>query len=183
MARRRLWGRRLTPETAEPDQTDPFAHAATGRAEDASPDALTSLLQAIEADALAVYREHGLPVRAGHYRRGPKSGRWTFVGARLDPEARWALALDKPPERGWRYARLEDLGLVDGRRGAAEAARLLAGCAALRNRGRDGTRPAEDLALAIRLGEEWRALRDTRALTVSARLALTAPATRRKRSP
>lgn len=173
---------------ATPDaEADPFAAAAadaTGMAPaPETADALSTLLDAIEADALALYRDHGLPTRRGHYRRGPKSGRWTFVGARLDAEARWALALDKPPERGWRYARLEDLGRLDGRAGAVDAARLLAGCAALRNRSRTDASPAEDLATAIHLGIDWRAVRDTRAMAASPRLALTAPATRRKRSP
>ncbi len=182
--RRLLPWRRIGPGPHQPETTDadPFRAATEGATRDAPADDLTRLLDTIEADALALYRDHGLPVRPGHYRRGPRSGRWTHLAADLDAEARWTLALDKPPERGWRYARLEDLGRIDGRPGPAEAARLLAGCAALRARDQGDLGAAERLALAVRLGADWQALRHGRVLTASSRLALTAPAGRRKRS-
>jgi threonine dehydrogenase-like Zn-dependent dehydrogenase len=40
-----------------------------------------------EAGALRIYAAHDLPTRPGHYRRGPRAGRWTWLGADLSPEA------------------------------------------------------------------------------------------------
>lgn len=173
--RRLLPWRRPPPAASRPDLADVDPFASRDPPAEAPADALAPLLAQIEAEALAVYRDHGLPVRPGHYRRGPRSGRWTHLGDRLDAEARWALALDKPPERGWRYARLDELGRIDGRAGPAEAARLLAGCAALKNRDDPDRTPAERLALAVRLGADWTVLRQGRARATSSRLTLTAP--------
>lgn len=165
-------GRRPPPEDA-------------GRPEAVAPppppdDALSGLLAQIEALALDIYREHGLPVRRGHYRRGPRAAHWTFLGEHLEPEARWALVLERPPERGWRYGVLEELGLHGGQRGAAIAAGLLGDCARLRRWRQEGLSAADALAAAIRLGAEWRAVREARAMASGARLALTRPAGARK---
>lgn len=136
----------------------------------------SDVLSRIEQTALAVYAAHGLPTRAGHYRRGPRARSWTFLGEQISPEARFETVLNYPPEKGWRYGTLPDLG----RAGPPEvqlAASLLTGCAHLQGRlARAGTaEPLQDLELAVRLGADWRALESGRVRGGGARLRLTAP--------
>ena len=97
-------------------------------------DAVLARLDAIEAAALAVYAHHGLPTRPGHWRRGPRAKGWTFLGARLTPEDRWAEILARPPEKGWKHAALADLGALDGRPGPRRASERLNAVARLRAR-------------------------------------------------
>lgn len=147
-------------------------------------DALGLLLDQIEALALDVYRDHGLPARRGHYRRGPRARTWTFLGERLSPEARWAMVLERPPERGWRHGALEDLGLESGDADTAAAARLLGACARLRDGGAAaGLSRSDALAAAIQLGADWREASGARANAPGARPALTRRAPRRKADP
>ena len=177
---RGLFGRRPRDAVAPPP-SHPFAEA--GRLPP-PPDALSLQLDRIEATALAVYAEHGLPTRRGHYRKGPRAARWTWVAERLSPQDRFALVLARPPEKGWRHGSLEDIGAqeVDQPR-LVEAARLLAGVARLRARLREGAM-SEDLAAALTLGGDWRALEDARTLRKASRLSLRPPAsTGRKRAP
>ena len=142
------------------------------------PDAISMLLFDIEQTALGVYAANGLPTRTGHYARGPRGRRWRFIGESLSAEARWTLVLDHPPQDGWRYGTLEDLGAHEtGKPDVRAAADLLAGCSGLRSRLRDrGPTPlAEDLEAAIRLGAEWQLLLQARAWKDTSRLKLTAP--------
>jgi hypothetical protein len=96
--------------------------------------AVLKRLAAIEAAALAAYAKHGLPTRPGHYRKGPRAKSWTWLGADLSPEERWAEVLARPPERGWRHAALADVGAMDGRPGPRRASEQLKTVARLRDR-------------------------------------------------
>ncbi|MBX9576490.1 MAG: hypothetical protein K2X07_12730 [Caulobacteraceae bacterium] len=96
--------------------------------------AVLERLAAIEAVALAAYAKHGLPTRPGHYRKGPRARSWTWLGADLSPEDRWAEVLARPPERGWRHAALADVGAMDGRPGPRRASEQLKSVARLRDR-------------------------------------------------
>lgn len=113
--------------------------------------ALERRLAAAEAAALAVYARHGLPVRPGHYRRGPRAARWTWLGESLDPGDRWARVLERPAGRGWRFGTLEAVGADDPRPEVAAAARRLADCRLIRQAVADGAAQAAAEAL-IRLG-------------------------------
>lgn len=170
---RRLLGRsRPAREPAEPHPLD-----APGAAAPFADPTLAPLLEAIEAAALAVYAAHGLPTRRGHYRRGPRSRRWTFLGEALSPEERWTLMTERPPERGWRYGRLEAIGAHEAQAELREASAVLTGCARLRERLRHGAAPAvlTELALALEIGARWRGLRDAQSRRAESRLTLTPP--------
>ena len=155
------------------DDIDPFV-----RADDASPaepDPLSLALDEIEAGALDIYVKAGLPTQAGHYRQGPDTDGWVLVAAKLTPQERFALALEHPPEQGWRFARLEDLGARSDREDLRAASRLLGDIARLRASRRE-VLTQDHLLTAMELGAAWRALRDTRAIHAS-RLNLSAPGT------
>ncbi len=133
----------------------------------------------VEALALNIYRAHGLPTQPGHYRRGPTSDNWLYLGEQVDTNMRWAMVLDMPPEQGWRYATLEDIGRFDGAPADLRAAsNLLATCRHLKSRlhGREAGNTGDDIETAIRLGADWRALTDAIALRGKSRLKLTTPA-------
>jgi len=119
---------------------------------------LDERLSGIEQAALAVYHNHGLPVQAGDYRRGPRGKRWTFIGDSLTPEERWAAIVEHPPEKGWRHARLEDIGGFETTPALVDASRLLVRCRYLRGRlyGLLPGDPAQDLLAAIDLGAAWK---------------------------
>lgn len=176
---RALFGRR--PAATVEATPDPFEAAQRLAPE---PDALSALLDRMEMAALAVYAEHGLPTRRGHYRKGPRAARWSWVAARLSPEERFALVLARPPEKGWRHGSLEDIGAHEtDKPRLVEASRLLAGVTAIRRRLREGAM-AEDIVAALTLGGDWRALNDAQTLRTASRLALRPPAsTGRKRTP
>lgn len=139
-----------------------------------APDALSSALEEIEAAALEVYAVAGLPTRPGHYRRGPRAANWSFLAADLKPEERFALTLNHPSEKGWRFARLQDLGARSEREDLRAASRLLNEIAEMRAAQR-GVLTRDHLLTAMELGGAWRALRDAQAMRTS-RLTLTAPA-------
>jgi|GEM_PF-3041064 len=133
----------------------------------------------IEASAMEVYAAHGLPTQHGHYQRAPGAGEWVWLAEELPAELRWAMVLERPPEHGWRYATLEDIGRFPG--ASAElmaAANLLSGCRHLKDRltGREPGEPGDDIQTAIRLGFQWHALKDAMAWKEKARLKLTTPA-------
>lgn len=153
--------------TGQTPPSDPFAGF---EALPAEADALDLALDEIEQGALAVYAAAGLPTRLGHYRRDPR-GDWVFLAARLSPEERFQLALGHPPEDGWRFARLQDLGLRETREDVRQAARLLNAVADLRT-ARHGPWDRGHLLIAMELGGAWRALRDAQAIRDS-RLTLT----------
>lgn len=179
---RGLFGRRRRdPAAADPPAVDPFEAAGRLAPE---PDALSVLLDRVEATALAVYAEHGLPTRRGHYRKGPRAAQWRWVCEHLTPAQRFDRVIDRPPEKGWRHGALEDLGAHEtARPRLVEASRLLKGAAALRRRLAEGAM-ADDLADALTLGSRWRRLRDSHALGAGSRLTLKPPSsTRRKTGP
>lgn len=64
----------------------------------------------LQKQALAVYEHHGLPTKPGHYIRSPGDGKWRPIPKAETPEARFAAVLRRPPDEGWRYAALADLG-------------------------------------------------------------------------
>jgi len=158
----RLTGRAAAvgTDTVDPaGAADPFVRPAEIPSEAPSP--LDQALDEIEAGALEVYARAGLPTRPGHYRRAPNQTVWDFLSADLTPEARFALALEHPPETGWRFARLQDLGARSNRPDLRAASRLLNEIADLRL-ARRGVLTEDHLLVAMELGGAWRALRDAR---------------------
>ena len=145
-------------------------------------DATTALLAEVERTALSVYEAHGLPVRPGHYMRSPRGRRWTFVAERMTPEERWALALSKRASAGWRFATLEDLGRDDAVAEIRGAAGLLAACRSLKHRMKEPSAATfrEDVGAAVRLGADWRALRESLDWRGSGPLKLALPERARK---
>lgn len=132
----------------------------------------------VEASALSVYADHGLPTRPGHYRRGPVSDGWDYLGEDVDIGRRWDMVLERPTESGWRFATLEDLGRHDGASAELRAASaLLSVCRHLKDRmtGRAIGDPGDDIERAIRLGVDWQRLKDAQAWKESSRLKLTTP--------
>ena len=175
MARRRallsgLFSRKSPAAPAE-DTIDPFARPNELESEES--DALTLALAEIEAGALEIYAQAGLPTQPGHYRRDPDTGDWVFIARYIEPSERFALALRYPPEQGWRFARLEDLGARSDREDVQAAARLMADVANLQAFRRT-VLTQEHLLTAMELGAAWRALRDAQAFR-TARLTLSVP--------
>ncbi|WP_425986462.1 hypothetical protein [Brevundimonas sp. TWP1-2-1b1] len=165
-----LFSRR--PAAPAEDHVDPFERPAD--LDPAEPDALSLALDEIETGALDIYAGAGLPTRPGHYQREPDSEDWTFLAADIGPSERFALALEYPPEKGWRFAPLQDLGARSEREDLRAAAHLLSDVAALRNSRRE-ILTQDHLLTAMELGAAWRALRDAQAVRTS-RLALSVPA-------
>ena len=132
----------------------------------------------IETSALEVYAAHGLPTRHGHYQRAPGATEWIWLAEELPADLRWAMVLERPPEDGWRYAILEDIGRFPGASTElVAAAGLLGGCRHLKDRlnGREPGEHGEDLQMAIRLGSDWQGLKAAMAWKEQARLKLTTP--------
>lgn len=67
-------------------------------------------LARLQKQALAVYERHGLPTKPGHYIRSPGDGKWRPIPKAETPQDRFAAVLRRPPDEGWRYAALADLG-------------------------------------------------------------------------
>ncbi|MBB5772386.1 hypothetical protein HNP47_002402 [Brevundimonas vesicularis] len=175
MARRRallsgLFSRKSPAAPAE-DTMNPFERPT--RLEPEEPDALSLALAEIEAGALEIYAQAGLPTQPGHYRRDPDTGDWVFIARHIEPSERFALALRYPPEQGWRFARLEDLGARSDHEDVQAAARLMGDVATLRA-SRRTVLTQEHLLTAMELGAAWRALRDAQAFRTS-RLTLSVP--------
>lgn len=136
------------------------------------------ILAEIEASAVEVYAAHGLPTRTGHYQRAPGAQEWVWLAEELPTDLRWAMVLERPPEDGWRYATLEDIGRFPGASAEVRAAAdLLGECRHLKDRllGREPGEPGDDIQTAIRLGFAWHALKDAMAWKEKARLKLTTP--------
>ena len=147
------------------------------RAGKRAPATLPAIVE-VESSALEVYAAHGLPTLHGHYQRAPGAPEWTWLAEEVPAELRWAMVLERPPEHGWRYATLEDIGRFPGASGELlAAANLLSECRHLKDRltGREPGEPGDDIQTAIRLGFEWHALRDAMAWKEKARLKLTTP--------
>jgi len=140
--------------------------------------AVLPIMAKVEKLALQVYGDHGLPIQPGHYRRAPASQDWLFLGEFVEAEIRWALILEKPPEAGWRYATLEDIGRFPGAPAELLAAsNLLSTCRHLKSRllGREPGEPGDDIETAIRLGVDWRELQDLISWREASKLKLTTP--------
>ena len=137
---------------------------------------LGALVDEIRCTALAVYEDQGLPVRAGHYTRGPRASRWKFVAETLTPEERWRLVLNKPSGARWRYSVLEDLGLEMPSTPAFTAAQVLSRCRRLSDGVATRSAPSaiEDM---IFLGADWEILRQHLAWRNKGRLKLRPPQT------
>lgn len=136
------------------------------------------IMAKVEKLALQVYAQHDLPTQPGHYRRGPASDGWVYLGEHVDAEMRWAMVLTSPPEDGWRYATLEDIGRYPGAPAELQAAsNLLATCRHLKSRllGREPGEAGDDIETAIRLGVDWRELQDLISSGETSRLKLTTP--------
>ncbi|WP_396594337.1 hypothetical protein [Brevundimonas sp. R86498] len=172
-----MWGRRSGRR-----QSDSPSAVATvadvweraGQAATATPPVMTE----VEALALTIYGLHGLPTVPGHYRRGPGNDAWAYLGEHVGADIRWAMVLERPPEAGWRYATLEDIGRFPGAPADLRAAsHLLGTCRRLKARltGREPGHPADDLETAIRLGADWHALTEALAQRGKSRLKLTPP--------
>lgn len=117
-------------------------------------EALADRLAAIEAAALATYAAHGLPTKPGHYRKGPRATKWTFLGADIEPEVRWSMVLERPPEKGWRHGALEAIGGHDHRPAVQAASRVLIACRALRDQLTTDERvSADDVAALLEVAE------------------------------
>lgn len=115
-------------------------------------EALADRLAAIEAAALATYAAHGLPTKPGHYRKGPRAKGWTFLGADIDPEVRWAMVLERPPEKGWRHGALEAIGGHNRAPAVQAASRALTACRALRDQLATGeSLSADDVAALLEI--------------------------------
>jgi hypothetical protein len=140
-------------------------------------DALDPLLDEIETVALSVYEAHGLPTDRGHYARSPRTKIWKFIAEDLTPEERFALVQANPPERGWRFGQLGDLGRLSQNPDLKAAAELLDGAARLRVLRRRPVTP-DDLAEVVRLGAAWSAVREVQVIRASP-LSLTAPERRK----
>lgn len=140
--------------------------------------ATLQMMTEVEATALKVYGQNGLPTRPGHYRRGPDAEEWEFLAEQVEADLRWALVLERPTGSGWRYATLEDLGQFKGASGDVRAASaLLATCRHLKSRmtGREPGNPGDDIDTAIRLGADWRRLQEALEGKEKSRLKLTTP--------
>lgn len=149
---------------------------ASGEDAAVAPDASSiGMLDEIEAAALTVYADFGLPVRRGHYRRGPRRDGWEYLGDSLDAARRWDLVLERPPASGWRFAALEDLGRDAGTPELVAASSLLTTCRRLRDSlsGSATGAAREDVERAIQLGIAWQKLQDARLWKAAARLRLT----------
>ena len=136
------------------------------------------IMAKVEKLALQVYAANHLPTEPGHYRRGPSSDGWLYLGEHVDADARWAMVLQHPPEEGWRYATLEDIGRFPGAPPELlAAANLLSTCRHLKSRllGREPGEPGDDIETAIRLGVDWRELQDLMAWGETSRLQLKTP--------
>lgn len=136
------------------------------------------IIAKVEKLALQIYGDYGLPTAHGHYRRAPSADEWVFLGEEVEAEWRWAMVLERPPEAGWRYATLEDIGRFTG--ASAEllaASNLLATCRHLKGRlsGREPGEPGDDIETAIRLGVDWRELQDLISWREASKLKLTTP--------
>lgn len=182
MARRRallsgLFSRK-SPAAPVDDTIDAFERPTELEPEES--DALSLALAEVEAGALEIYAQAGLPTQPGHYRRDPDTGDWIFIARQIEPSERFALALRYPPEQGWRFARLEDLGARSDRDDVQAAARLMADVATLRA-SRRGVLTHDHLLTAMELGAAWRALRDAQAFRTS-RLTLSVPEPARPRA-
>ncbi|MBB5660822.1 hypothetical protein [Brevundimonas halotolerans] len=115
----------------------------------------TARLAALRASALAVYRAHDLPTKAGFYRKGPKAKRWTRLADDLDAGARWDLIRAHAPDSGWRFLERDRLGETHEAAAVREAARVLVACTRLETalEGAEGTLVALiDLALSLPAG-------------------------------
>ena len=74
---------------------------------------------------------------------------WTFLGAHIAPEARWAMVLERPPEKGWRHGALEAIGGHERDPAVRAASRTLLACRALRDQMSAGEAVSADAVAAL----------------------------------
>jgi hypothetical protein len=93
---------------------DLLLEGAADAVEDLPPDDdIDALMKRLEAEALEVFARHGLPGDAGIYRRAKEAGSWEFLGSNLSVAERWSMVLAHPPEEGWRYVPLSEIGRLE----------------------------------------------------------------------
>ena len=76
----------------------------------ASTSSVRKLLALAQAEALDAFRAADLPDKPGTYRFDPGVADWAPLGTALTPAQRWEQVLHNPPEEGWRYAGLAQIG-------------------------------------------------------------------------
>lgn len=109
MALNRFWNRtRPAPKDAD-DRETAVAIETEDDTVDPSQGDLDVFLGELEAEALGIFARHGLPTDVGVYRRRGQEP-WEFLGARVPVADRWAMVLEQPPEAGWRYVQLAEIG-------------------------------------------------------------------------
>ncbi|MET4682252.1 hypothetical protein [Brevundimonas faecalis] len=127
-------------------------------------DDLLTQVETIEAAAAEIYARYGLPDQPGHYRRRSHDTAWERLTNGLLPEEKWRIIQDAPPDLGWRYASLSQIGAGSVFTDVRHASAILSACHGLRLRLTERlTISPQDLADAIRLGVSWRLLSDTAA--------------------
>lgn len=75
-------------------------------------DALT-LLAEIERGAIKAFARHGLPTQPGLYRQEEPGGGWSPMDKPQTAEERWDMILSRPPEAGFRYLSLAEIGRLE----------------------------------------------------------------------
>lgn len=127
-------------------------------------DDLLAQIETIEAAAAEIYARHGLPDQLGYYRRRSHETTWERLTDGLSPEEKWRMVQDAPPDLGWRYASLAQIGAGSAFTEVRHASAILSACHGLRLRLTERlTISPQDLADAIRLGVSWRLLSETAA--------------------
>jgi len=91
----------LLPSVAEPDAPLPSMR---------SLDDALMLLTEIERGAVDAFARTGLPTEPGLYSKGSEDGVWEKLADDLPADVRWQHILDRPPEAGFRYLSLADVG-------------------------------------------------------------------------
>lgn len=72
-----------------------------------------ALLTEIERGAIEVFARHGLPTQPGLYRQEEPGGPWSLMDKPHSTEERWEMILSRPPEAGFRYLSLAEIGRLE----------------------------------------------------------------------
>lgn len=146
---------------------DPLGESARGSA-------VRRLLASAQDEALDAYRKAGLPDTPGVFGFNPETGAWELLGTEDSPSARWRYVLDHPPEAGWRYASLSQIGRRERPDDPviALASSLLdqvtSSLARLDGEGGTGPGARHDLELAFDLTMTWMRLVEATSVTAEA---------------
>lgn len=117
------------------------------------PDGVAEQIATVEAAALSIYEQYGLPTAAGCYiQRGPDAP-WELLPASLTTREKWDLLEEAPPQGKWRFVERSAIGRLSEVTELQRASLLLAACAGLAAR-LEGKVPttAQDVADALQLG-------------------------------